>query len=159
MILEFTGAGIVFASAVFLSLGLIRDHRTHLRELDAIYNMIAYIRDNIDHFMKPLPDIFQNYTNDCLESCGFLSDVRRTDLHQAWNGQTFSLSEETHTLLNDFFTRIGSGYRTEELRLCDYTLNRLNSILEKKRNESKNKLKLYKTVPMLVALSVILILI
>ncbi len=158
MIFEFIGAGIVLVSALFLSFRLTRDHRAHLRELDAFYNMIVYIRDNIDHFMKPLPDIFQTYTNETLERCGFLPKVRKTDLSQAWRGQTFMISEECRTLLNDFCTQIGSGYRTEELRLCEYTLSRLHNILEKNRNELNNRLKLYKTVPLLFALSVILIL-
>lgn len=159
MILEFTGAGIILVSALLLSLGLIRDYRNSLRELEALHQMITYIRDNIDHFMKPLPEIFQTYKNEYLEACGFLPNVRRTDLRQAWDGQTFTLSEDTRTLLTTFVYQIGNGYREEELRLCDYTLTRLNGILEKKRSESKNKLKIYKTVPMLFALSVILILI
>lgn len=159
MILELIGAGIVIVSALFLSTGLIRDYRINLRELDALYDMISYIRDNIEHLMKPLPDIFRTYTNEYLETCGFLPSVRQTDLRQAWNGQTFAIDGEAYVLVSDFISNIGGGYRTEELRLCEYTLGRLRGIIDKTRNESANKIKLYKTVPMMFALSVILILI
>jgi len=157
--LEWIGAGILIAAAWCVSAGLIRDHKTGLRELEAWYDMISCIRDNIEHLMKPLPDIFQTYTNDCLETCGFLPAVRRTDLRQAWDGQTFTLTGEAYRLIRDFVRSIGSGYRTEELRLCEYTLGRLHGILERARADDANQRKLYKTVPMMLALSVILILI
>lgn len=159
MILELTGAGIVILAALFLSTGLIRDYKANLRELEALYDMISYIRDNIEHLMKPLPDIFRTYTNDYLETCGFLPAVRKTDLRQAWANHRFSVAGEAHTLIEDFIETVGSGYRTEELRLCEYTLTRLSGIIEKSRAESANKIRLYKTVPMMLALSVILILI
>lgn len=159
MIFELVGAGIVILSALFISTGLIRDYKNNLRELESLYDMILYIRDNIEHFMKPLPDIFRTYTNEYLESCGFLPSVRQTDLRQAWNGQTFAIDGEANILITDFIHTIGSGYRTEELRLCEYTLGRLRGIIDKSRAESGNKIKLYKTVPMMFALSVILILI
>lgn len=156
---EWIGAGILLAAAWLVSAGLIRDHKTDLQELEALYDMIAFIRDNIEHRMKPLPDIFETYTNAWLESCGFLPAVRRTDLRQAWEEQIVSVTGDARSLVEDFVRNIGSGYRTEELRLCEYTLSRLRGILEQTRADTANRLKLYKTVPMMVALSVILILI
>lgn len=157
--LEWIGAGILVASAWFVSAGLIRDHKTGLQELEALYDMISYVRDNIEHLMKPLPDIFETYTNDYLETCGFLPAVRQTDLRQAWDVQAFAITGEARHLVHDFIQNIGSGYRTEELRLCEYTIGRLRGILDHARADTANQLKLYKTVPMMFALSVILILI
>ncbi len=159
MFIELTGAAIVIVAAILASFRLIYEYKTNLRELEALYDMISYIRDNIEHLMKPLPEIFASYSNEYLESCGFLSVVRESDLKQAWKGQVFRVKGEAYTLTTDFVNSIGSGYRTEELRLCEYTLRRFYDIIEKTRAESKNKIKLYKTVPILLALSVILILI
>ena len=159
MIVELIGAGIVLLSAMFVSAGMIRDYKNDLRLLGALYDMILYIRDNIEHFMKPLPDIFQNYSNEHLETCGFLKSVRETDLQQAWTERPWQLNREADSVMLDFVQTIGSGYRAEELRLCEYTLERLRGILEKSRTESAGKIKLYRTVPVLFALSVILILI
>ena len=156
--LRLTGSVILIVSAWFASAGLIRDHKAGLRELEALYDMISCIRDNIEHLMKPLPDIFQTYANEYLENCGFLPNVRQTDLRQAWDGQTFTLSGEAYILIRDFVHAIGSGYRAEELRLCEYTLGRLRTLLDRSRSDAANKLKLYRTVPMMFALSVILIL-
>ena len=159
MIVKWIGAGIVLIAAGMLSIGLTREHKDILRELEALCDMVQYIRDNIDHLMKPLPDIFISYQNDYLETIGFLPQIRHIGLEEAWNEQSFSLSEEVFFLLSDFIRSIGSGYRTEELRLCDSTLTRLKENLDRIHRDSANRLKLYKTVPVMFALSVILILI
>ena len=156
---EYLGAGILVISAWLISCTLIHEHTTALNELEALYDMIFYIRDNIEHLMKPIPDIFREYKNHFLETCGFLSEVRSKDLRAAWETQTFHISGETKQLLEHFIKNIGNGYRKEELRLCDYTLERLRKLLDRTRSDTINQLKLYKTVPMMLALSVILILI
>jgi len=159
MFVKWLGAGILLIAAGLLSRGLTHEHRKVLRELEALCDMVQYIRDNIDHLMKPLPEIFASYQNDYLETIGFLPRIRHTSLKQAWEEQSFSFSGESVFLLSEFVRTIGSSYRTEELRLCDYTLTRLNETLEHLRRDSSNRLKLYKTVPTMFALSVILILI
>ncbi len=157
--IKWLGIGFILIAAWLFSIGLIREHRNVLRELEALSDMVQYIRDNIDHLMKPLPDIFVSYRNDYLESTGFLPQIRHIGLKRAWNEQDFYLYGEPFLLLSDFIHTIGSGYRTEELRLCDYTLTRLHETLESRRRDSSNRLKLYKTVPTMLALSIILILI
>ncbi len=158
--LDIFGAVSLISAALMISSSLIREYKTRLHELEALYDMIAYIRDNIEHLMKPLPEIFQNYSNPYLENCGFLPAVRLKGLKQTWEeGQTFTLSGEACRLIDEFIRNIGSGYRTEELRLCEYTLGRLCKILDHTQTDTENQLKLYKTVPMMFALSIILILI
>jgi len=159
MFVKWLGAGILLIAAGLLSRGLTHEHRKVLRELEALCDMVQYIRDNIDHLMKPLPEIFASYQNDYLETIGFLQRIRHNGLKQAWDEQSFSISGEPHLLLTDFNRTIGSGYRTEELRLCDYTLSRLKEHLDRLHKDSSNLLKLYKTVPVMFALSIILILI
>ena len=159
MLVKWIGSGTIIVAAWLFSISMIHSHKKILRELEALSNMVQYIRDNIDHLMKPLPDIFLSYQNDYLETIGFLPRIRHTSLKQAWEEQSFSFSGESVLLLSEFVRTIGSSYRTEELRLCDYTLTRLNEMLEHLRRDSSNRLKLYKTVPTMFALSVILILI
>ena len=76
MIVKWIGAGIVLIAAGMFSIGLTREHKNNLRELEALCDMVQYIRDNIDHLMKPLPDIFISYQNDYLETIGFLPRIR-----------------------------------------------------------------------------------
>ena len=154
----FLGSGLLLFSAWYISLLLIRRHHNNLLATEAFVDMIVYIRDNIDHFSKPLPDIFHIYRNTYLETTGFLPNVRRSDLRQAWQEQSFSFPDDIDNLLDNFIQTIGSGYRPEELRLCDYTLERLRKQIEHLHTDSVNRIKLYKTVPIMLALSLILLL-
>ncbi len=156
---KWLGAGSLMTAAAIFSICLIREHRKKLLELEAFFDMISCIRDNIEHLMKPLPEIFQNYNHTYLDSCGFLKNVRETNLQQAWEKYTCSLGGESFRLIDEFVRNIGKGYRTEELRLCEYTLGRLRKLMDHVQADTANQLKLYKTVPMMFALSVILILI
>lgn len=157
--IELIGGAILLLAAWLISSDLIGNYKIKLRELEALYDMITYIRDNIEYRMKPLPDIFNLYQNEYLEQCGFLPTVRKTDLSQAWTVQKFKLKGEAYQLIQDFIKEIGCGYQSEELRLCEYTLERLHNILDKIHADSANQLKLYRTVPVMFALSIILILI
>lgn len=158
IVFKWLGAGILMLSAWLTGTGLIREHQNRLRELEALYDMISCIRDNIEHLMKPLPEIFRIYTNPYLETCGFLAEAKKNGLRRAWENHTTSVSGEAGQLIEEFTRNIGNGYRTEELRLCEYTLDRLRKILDHTRTETANQRKLYRSVPMLFALSVILIL-
>lgn len=155
---RYIGIYILLVASWAFSAELVRRHKRTLEELKALTDMISYVRDNIEYRMKPLPDIFNSYTEPYLEECGLLPAVRQTDLRQAWDKHTFSLTGEAYELVRDFVHEIGSGYRTEELRLCEYTLERLGGILDHARSESSDRQKLYRTVPIMFALSVILIL-
>lgn len=157
--LEWLGAGSLMTAAGIFSIHMIREHRKKLLELEAFFDMISCIRDNIEHLMKPLPEIFQNYNHTYLDSCGFLKNVRETNLQQAWETYVFSCGAEAFRLIDEFIRNIGKGYRTEELRLCEYTLGRLRKLMDHVQADTANQLKLYKTVPMMFALSLILILI
>lgn len=157
--IELIGGIILLLAAWLIGSDLINNYKTKSRELEALYDMVAYIRDNIEYRMKPLPDIFDVYTNEYLEHCGFLEAVRKTDLSQAWLAQKFALNGEAYRLIEDFIKEIGSGYQAEEVRLCEYTLARLHDILEKNHADATNQLKLFRTVPVMFALSIILILI
>lgn len=147
-------------SAIMMSFKLTCEYKADIRSLEALYSMIVYIRDNIGVLIRPLPDIFQSYQNDYLEKNGFLPSVRSNGLYNAWKNQIMlSHKNEAYPLISEFSSSIGGNYCAEEVRLCDYTIERLGKLIEKNKAESKGKIKLYRTVPVLIALSVILILI
>ena len=56
-----------------------------------------------------------------------------------------------------FLDALGSGYREDTLRLCDDTAARLQSRLEKAEKEYPSRIKLYTAMPLLIAVSVIVL--
>ena len=57
------------------------------------------------------------------------------------------------------FSKVMRGYKDEEVALCKYTHMKLAECEEKLSSALKDKEKLYRTIPPMLALSVILILI
>ena len=59
-------------------------------------------------------------------------------------------------ILSEYIDKAGGNYEAEELRLCRYTIDALERIQNTARRELQEKTKLYRTLPLMVALSVVL---
>ena len=148
---------LILLSAVFYGWTKIYAERNKLKETSAFYDFIRYIRDNIEHFSKPLPEICKNYQNQYFTKRGLSSQIERCGIKSALEAYVFLMSEEDTDTVLQFAREIGGGYREDELRLCDYTLKRLEGSIAAQKGEIKNKEKMYKTIPVLLAASVILL--
>ena len=137
----------------------IRDLRRGLTEISAFLRLVRYIGDNVEHFMKPIPEIIAGFEDDYLESVGFLQNARDSGLLSAWQGGSFLLSGEGKKILDTYFTNVGGGYLDDEKKLTSYTEKRLEALLESETVAAKDKERIYKTVPPMLAGSVVLILI
>lgn len=159
-IIKFAGAAVILLSALLFSIKLSCEYKAEQNAVSELYDMIIFIQDNIKHLMRPLPEIFLSYQNEYLYKNGLLPDIRNRGFKDAWSSQ--KILRETSAafpIISDFVESIGEGYCSEELRLCDYTKERLEEIIKKNEKELRGKLKLYRTVPIMLALSVIFILI
>ena len=65
---------------------------------------------------------------------------------------------EVNRTLRTFAKKIGSGYKDEELNLCQYTYATLAECFEKEKAEFMKKAKMYKTLPIMFAISAALLL-
>ena len=161
MIVKLLGAGIVILASVFYGNDRIREEGIKLRRIAAFTDMIEYVRDNIDHFAAPLNDIFARYTSDELESIGFLAAVRERGLAAASSEaerEGYMDDGEIKKVFSDFCRRVGGGYKEDELRLCEYTLSQMHKRMNEMRENYTARVKLYRAIPPLFALSLVLIL-
>ncbi|MBQ4354860.1 MAG: stage III sporulation protein AB [Clostridia bacterium] len=159
MILKWIGAGILLLSAVGYGWVKIREERRRAAQTEAAQAMIGEIREQIAYFMKPLPEIFAAYRHPVLEECGFLPLCRQENLRAAWEKAPLCLPEKLMKVTQDFVGHIGGGYREDVLRICDYTLEQYEKVIREMHSELKNREKLYRTIPPLLAVSVLLLLI
>lgn len=157
--IKIIGAVILLAAAFGYGYLKIREERRKIAETDALCDLVSFIRQNIAHYMKPLPDIFAAYSDRCglLEENGFIEICRTNGIRAAWEETVFHLPDNVREAMADFVRSIGGGYREDELHLCDYTLEQFEKAGLKMREEIKGKEKLYRTIPPLLALSVMLI--
>lgn len=151
------GAVLLIVTSVGYGFTKIREERRKIELNDAFCELVKHIRENIAHYMKPLGEIFSSYEGGILEDCGFLGDCRTVGIRLAWERSHFHLSEKPRRLMEDFANSIGGGYREDELNLCDYTASEMEKISRAMREEAVGREKMYRTIPPLLALSVVLI--
>lgn len=151
------GALILLLCSVGYGFIRIREERRAAAEVEAFAGLIRTVRENIAHYMKPLPEIFASCSGGILEENGFLPLCREKGIRAAWREVPMKLTPKLRTVTEDFVSRIGGGYREDELHLCDYTLEQFEKAEKEMRTELGNREKLYRTIPPLLALSAVLL--
>ncbi|MBQ7475219.1 MAG: hypothetical protein IJS78_04795 [Clostridia bacterium] len=150
------GSSLVLASAGGVTLSLFSGAKRRIRHTEAILDLIGCIRSEIDFFLRPVAPILADYRNEALEECGFLPVMRERGLRAAAESGTASLTDGTVAVLCRFADSLGGGYKEEQLRLCDFTCSGIAEELNRARNELERDGNVYRFVPILSALFIIL---
>lgn len=150
------GSALVLGS--FCSVGFFASsgRKRRLYHTEAALELIGRVRASIDCFLTPVNDIFAGFSNEPLEECGFLDVLREKGLTAAALSGTASFPEQVTELLVSFSTSLGEGYKEEQLKLCDFYGDAILKVLESERSEYEKDIRLYRFVPALLALFIIL---
>lgn len=155
-VFKLIGAAVLITSAVMWGIFKVRAERKTTDELEELCALVAFIGDNIAHLSRPLPEIFNEFRSNVLESCGFVDALRSGGMKAAVASLSCGESSEITREMSLFSEKLGMGYREEQTKLCNYTEGRLRTMLEERKKSLRDKEKLYRTIPVLLALSVIL---
>ncbi len=161
LLYKLAGAGILLLASFIYGSCKVREGRRRLRETEAFLELVEYVTEGIEHGMKPLPEIFAEYGNGILEQNGFLQIVREKGIRQAWLTHENRFNPTKGKGIDQFsvFCReIGRSYRKEEMELCSLTKKRLEDELAAIRVDMKNREKMYRTIPPLMVMSLVLML-
>lgn len=150
------GSVFVLSSAVGVSTVLIASSRRRIRHTEALVELVRHIRTHIEYFLTPVDLIFSDFRNETLESCGFCPVLRDSGLAEALRTGGGSFSPETRLIAEKFASSLGDGYRDGQLRLCDFCISGLSEQLERERESYDRNLNMYRFVPCLLALFIIL---
>ena len=153
------GSAVILLASAAWGFGRIRAERRKTDELAAFCGLVRYIGENIAHFSRPLPEIYADYSDEVLGRIGFLDALCVSGMEAAVRTMTVTDDEKCGREIKAFASAIGGGYREEQTQLCEYTFSRLSGVLAERRESAKSREKLYRTIPVLIALSVILMLI
>jgi hypothetical protein len=158
-IVKIIGAVILLVTSVYYGQVKITAERIRIKKLSAARDMVKFIGEKIEHFSSPIPEILSEYRNSYLESIGYLEVIRTYGLSKTTDILGTSQKGTEYILIKQFVDSIGKGYKDDEVSLCKYTHLKLTECEEKLSSALKDKEKLYRTIPLMLALSVILILI
>ncbi len=157
------GLVVIVSSAIWGSLRG-ADERKKLSSLGEFIDLVNFIGGNIDHFRTPLCEIYRQYASTgeenhrhSAEMAEFLSTAEREGIASAWNNEILTLPDEAKPNVRRFVTEIGRGYAEEEAELCRFTAENLTSIFDMLKEDIGGKVKMWRTLPPLLASSVMLI--
>lgn len=150
--------GMVFlvAAGVLFGLSIRRAEHMRIGLLASSAALIRHARRKIDLFETPTADLFSDFTE------GFDERTRRAlvekPLQEALEPVITALSDDG-IALEKFARELGSGYKNDAIRLCDYCL----TVVEDRHTAAVSRYgthkKLYLVLPLLFAVSVIVLLI
>ena len=125
----------------------------------ALGAFVRYTGERIGSFRDPLDVIFAAYSDKCLEECGFLPVLRESGALAAAKTLSASLTEKDARTFISFADRLGGGYEESQLALCTYTASSLEQSAAGQEQAMGEKLKLYRLLPALAAVSAVILLI
>jgi hypothetical protein len=137
MILKLCGCLFVLTSGTFGAFSLVKYQKTKLRVLDAWIDLIFFIRTQIDCYLMPIGEILQSAEPSLLSICA--CGKKAVSLSTLLQGAQRWLEPEAHRLLDSFIREIGSSYREEQVKRCDYYTERLSHVREKQMEALPSK--------------------
>ncbi len=125
MLFKIIGASMVFASAAFYVEKILSSDKKRIDNLDAVIDLIAYIKNQIDLYATPLEKIYKSIDRDKLKR--LCLDSPPKEFFEIVENKELTFDDETTRELSEFSSSLGKGYRDMQLKLCDRTLASLNN--------------------------------
>ena len=119
------GSILILTAGVLTAQHTIAKERRRLAVLDGWVELLVYIRSQIDCFLTPVGEILEHADPALLRACTAGSVPR--SLPQLFSAALPYLDPTCRRLLGGMIREIGSNYREEQLKRCDYYLAALQS--------------------------------
>lgn len=123
-------------------------YESHLKDKVNKYNelisFISHISNQIEYFSCPLEQIYEKYT-------------KKTPFISSLIIKKCSFDKKVDKLVINFFHTIGQGFKKEQLKLCSYTINELESSLSSLKLLLPNKIKVFRSMSLFVGICTIIL--
>ena len=103
--------------------------KKRIEVLNKWLDLIYHIRTQIDCYLTPIEQIFSELSPSLLK--GLAENKRIKNPAELFKHTRIYLDGETARLLDGFAREIGSGYREEQIKRCDYYLAALESLRDR----------------------------
>ena len=133
-----------------------RFERARCLQSEGFVDLIRNIRLQIECFGTPISKILSGLDDKLYASLG-VKQVPH-DLDTLLSQTLLLVDREFLKLLREFAKSLGTGYREEELRYCDYYLARLVPLAQNMRDELEKRVRLALILPPALSAALILLL-
>ena len=152
------GVLILLLCGVGMGVALAALERRKCRQAEGFLALLRYIRLQIDCFSLPVGRILNGCEGRILADCGVESE-KMPDFATLLRGTRLYLPEEMCRLLWEFGGQLGASHREDQLRSCDYYLERWIPWCDRLRAELPKREKMMLLLPMAFAAMLVLLLI
>ncbi|MBE6599640.1 MAG: hypothetical protein E7640_00315 [Ruminococcaceae bacterium] len=129
------GAALILAGGAFASVILNSRETQKDTQLSALISLLRFIRTQIDCYCVPVGEIFRRCDKKTLSECG--CEITPEDFSAFLSSLSPPIDGETRDLLLSFSSRLGAGYKEDEVKNCDYHIDRLSDAYEEFKKRSK----------------------
>ena len=154
--LKFLGALLIFAVGIFAAFVSVQYEKKRLSVVDGWIDLILYIKGQIDCYLMPLDDILSGGDRALFEAC--MSPSNAADLPAILNASQIYLDGDAKHTLESFVREIGSGYREEQLKRCDFFISSLQTQRERIATELPMRVRLCATLCICLSLATAILL-
>ena len=155
--LKYIGLALIILASLALALGYGAYSRKRLAELDGIIRLITSIRDGIEVYLKPLYEIFSEFSDNALSAAGFVMSGDDPEAEYARLSGRLSLGSEVKRRLSEFFSVLGTSGKERELSRIEELHASLLDIRERERGELARSRSVVGTVSCAIGLLLVIL--
>lgn len=137
--LKFIGCLLILAAGGGAAVLSVRTERRRLEVLDGWIDLIAYVRSRIDCFLMPQDAILASCDRRLILRCG--GTLPCADFPALARAAESYLAPESRRQVGSFAEGIGSGYREEQVRACDYYIDALREIRKRQAEALPSRIR------------------
>lgn len=124
--------------------------------MDAWIDLLVYVRGQIDCYLLPLDEILAAADKTLLAACAPSGETH--SLAALLQGALPYLDAEGQRVLSSLVREMGTSYREEQIKRCDYYVQALQLCREKVAQELPARLKMRTTLSVCAAIGVAILL-
>ena len=153
------GAVLIFLCGAALAHLLNGKARNMLAQVEGFIELVRRLRGEIDCFSMPIPVALASFSDDLFRKCGFGGSAKSVRTVEELVCGCEMFSSELADIMSGFALHVGRGYKSEQLALCDRTLERLEAYRLSLASELPAKQKTNGTLCLCGALAVVILIV
>jgi len=155
--LKYTGMILIAVSCTAGGFLFSNNIKLRLKQIESFICFFDYIIKYIDIYKYPVEKIFAAYSDDVLETCGFLDKLIKNgrvnglytnpweiSLGECKNGGLIFLKGEEYNIIKEFGAKLGAGRADEQIYHMNLYREKLGNLYEEEYTKEINRSKLYK---------------
>ena len=157
LIFKLSGCAFIILAGIFTGNALNGADKARVERIDALIALLRFFKLQIDYYCVPVREIFARCDTSLLNSFGIkkapASFDEFTELISA------NTDADAISILKSFSDELGTGFREEQLRSCEYHINRLTELKIALSNANEKRKKLNRVIPFSAAAAIVILLI